>query len=1391
LLAKRLSILLACSCFLVLNLFAPSARAQQPTWPLTGATFSSSVEELQKASAAVPAEKFAETTVLYEKDAYVLDASNRLTYRHTMVFRVESQAAVEGWAELRVRWAPWHQNQPEIRARVISPDGKVSTLDPKTITDGPAREDTNDTYTDQRVRKAPLPAVTVGAIVEEESSVSDKEPFFAGGVVYRDGLSRGVPLVQAAMTVDAPKELKLQYRVHNLPNARITDEEKDGVRHLTVTQGYQSGDAESDIDLPTHKVKGAVVEFSTGDSWSAIAQGYRKLAESQIDPEKARALLPAGLSGDRNGRIEKIVARLHKEIRYTGIEFGENNLQPATVADITHRHYGDCKDKAALLVGMLRAAGIPANMALLDSGPGLDVNPELPGMDQFDHAIVYVPAENAGGDPLWIDATADYAQVGTLPRMDRGRKALIIAENTTGLTEIPMQKPEDDKVIELRDVTMAEYGPSHITETSVTHGQVDAEYRSAYDGEVSRKTREDLEAYAKNTYLAKSLVSVQHGDAHDLTKPFDLKLEMSEARRANTQINDAAVAIPYSNTFYRLPKWFRTDPNEEGVKLTPQQEENRKRAVEARSKEFDVFPFVTEWRYTITPPVGFVLRALPEDKKIPMGPATLSQHYETGPQGVIQATLRFENPKDRYTLEEALALRDAVLAIYKQDIISIVFDQAGAKLVAAGKIKEGLAADRDLIAQHPKEGLHHAQVAYAYLKVGMGDRARAEARLAVKLDPKSPVGYRALGRMCQVNEIAQQWAPGFDWECAANALKQAVELEPDDTDTILNLAFLNEFDVEGERYTQKAHLAEAIRGYRDVKAKDKSTGDQYDDNILFDLLYSGQYKELLEEVEKLGSSATRRSMAIAASVALDGGDKGVQAGIARADRMAGGAQERSSALVDAGNLLVRMRLYPEAAGVLTAGADGQENAAAVTQQVSIFRSLKPWKDEFLPDTDPRSVVQRMFVASLTGSIDEAAANRLLARHAYATQDEWKENLKRAAANLGYLHLYASRSNQSATVLMDVIAGMLKLSAEGDDESGYRVTLLSLGAKPQHYFVSKEAGSYKVVTDGNTLSESGAYALYLLQSGRLKEAHALLDWTRDRLHKGGGDDPLSGPLLPRFWSVGDPADSAAMQLAADALLAYSKGIGERIPALRDAWQKAANEDARLNLALLLGTAYQTMEDAANLQAMSAEVLKKYPDSYLALGLAARADELQKNWPHWKQMLDAQIAKHSEDENLVRLKAEYAEAIGDFSLARETEQSLVTDGKASANDYNLLGWFGLFDGKLEGDSLKNAQQANLMTNNSSFAVMHTLACLYAATGKTIEARDLLLKAMVAANLTQPNDSVWYGLGSIYEQYGVNDAAIEAYRKVEKPTGHISSIDTWLLAEKRLAALTAAHP
>jgi len=336
-------------------------------------------------------------------------------------------------------------------------------------------------------------------------------------------------------------------------------------------------------------------------------------------------------------------------------------------------------------------------------------------------------------------------------------------------------------------------------------------------------------------------------------------------------------------------------------------------------------------------------------------------------------------------------------------------------------------------------------------------------------------------------------------------------------------------------------------------------------------------------------------------------------------------------------------------------------------------------------------------------------------------------------------------------------------------------------------VTRDNGSYREVAgEGSKDSLSGNYLLYLLKNGRDKEARALLDWIRDSMHKGGGDDPLSGPLLPRFWTVGDTADPTKMKWAAAALVADNPAILDMIADLRTAWENANNDDTRMNFALLLATAYRTAQDGDHLQEIATEILKKYPDSYTAIGFAGKADEYLKKWDDWKQILDAQLARHSSDETLIRMKVAYLETHGEWAAARSALQILMDKGKATAGDYDRYGWSALFDNSVNEDAVKAARQGVTLTNSSSFNELHTLASLYAAQGKTNEARDVVVKTMSMSNLAVPNDLLWFVFGSMYEKFGIEDAAIEAYEKVNKPEGYIAPTATYLLAQSRLKAL-----
>jgi hypothetical protein len=855
---------------------------------LDGPAFSASASDISAVAAKIAPEKFADATVLYEEQKYVFDSTGRTTSTHRLIYRIETPDAVESWSQAAVQWEAFYQNAPLIQARVIQANGSVVELDQKTVTDVPVQEQGVGIYSNDRIHNAPLPALEVGAIVEVQTTCADKEPYFSAGEDYRNYFQRAVPMIRSRLVVEVPADTSLNFRTGFLPGLAIQDETVDGVRRLTFDQGHLNPWIKSDIDLATRVPRAPSVEFSTGKSWQAIAAAYARLAEPQIHPDQAKSLLPTKIPHDRLVLIRLLVASLHKEVRYTGVEFGKSKLQPQETKEILKRHYGDCKDKASLLVAMLRTAGIQANLALLEHGPGRDVNPELPGATQFDHAIVYVPS-SGGNTPLWIDATAEFTQAGNLPYQDQGRLALIVSDKTRELTLTPEPRPEDSVLTETREFLLADYGPAHIVESSMTTGDIDANYRSYYGGPENQNVKTYLENYVRQAYNAKALTSIEHGDGRELTKPFVLRLDMAKASRGLTGIGDASAAIYSAGTYFDLPAWFSTDPDPGNLKPTADEESNRKKAEEQRSLEYEVQPFIAHREYRIVPPAGFAVRAVPANKIVPMGPASLSEIYAVDAQGVVTADFTFTTGKSHYSLDDVLALRKAVLEENKGPAVIITFDQAGEKLLGAGKIREALAWDRALIESHPKDAIQHLRMAYVLMKAGIGGESKAEANKAVQLDPQFAYAWKILGWVLQNNSIGVLRGTGYDLVGAVNAYRKATQLDSDDYNAREDLASLLEFDARGSRYASIAGLNQAILEYQTLKQQNKTSAEHYESYLLSCLLYARRYKDLLAELASDPNAENRDSLSIAAIVATDG----VAAGLRRADLVPGGEDARS------------------------------------------------------------------------------------------------------------------------------------------------------------------------------------------------------------------------------------------------------------------------------------------------------------------------------------------------------------------------------------------------------------------------------------------------------------------------------------------------------------------
>jgi tetratricopeptide (TPR) repeat protein len=1363
--------------------------AQQAAAPWNAPHFSVDPRALYEAASAVAVPDDANLLILEDDEAYTFDDAGRIDHVSHFVYKILTQKGAEGADNLTVGWEPWHEARPIIRARVITPDFVEHPLDLNNVTEEPARGGDYKTYSDGKTLRAPFPAISAGVVVEAEFVEHDTEPFFDAGRVGRIGFGHErVPVEHSRAILQAPASLPLHTGALLLPRLKPTRTEADGKVTLTYDIGRLEGIEPAEPDLPRDLVRFPEIDFSTGKSWQAVSADYAKIVDSHAGPAAVQAIVDKLIEGKKTVAEKEatILDYLDQEVRYTGIEFGEAAIVPHDPAETLTHKYGDCKDKATLLVAMLRAAGIPANVALLNAGGRLDVPADLPGMGMFDHAIVYVPADRSSKSDgsktagLWIDATDTYARLGQLPSGDQGRLALIASPETSALVKIPESSSADNSLREYREVTLSENGPATVSEKTEPTGVFEAYYRTYYADKPDKDMREALTNYVKGQYVAEKLASVDRTDPADLSQQFSLTLVADRARRGYTDLNSAQVAIRLEAIFNQLPNDLKRKDDSEDKKKQEKDIPKKPRTEDWELAE----PFNADWHYTIVPPEGFVPKELPKDASIPLGPALLTEEFSTAKDGVVLAHLKFDSVERRYTVAEATDLRTKVAELSSGAAILVNFEPIGQALLHQGKVAEALAAYHSLIARHPDDAVHHLQLASVLLEAGMGESARAEARLAVKLDPNSAVAEKTLAEILRHDLVGRNLRAGSDLTGAAEAYRAAIKLDPDDHTTVGDLAILLEYDSVGRRYSGQSKMKEAIAQYQSL-GQDKLAELGIAGNLAFALFYGGVPDGAIKAAQTLNPEPTAL---LGASEAILHGSK---AGQDEVNKRSSGDAAFKSASKTAGEMLMNMRQYPLAADFLEAGASG-DNAAQTMGLASMLRGAQHHEDLKFQNT-PADIVKRTFLLTMDPDVTEAKMEAILSRNALVVMKNEDPDEKRKSIEAGRkLNSQMARQDESLDVTVDIVLQAFDPKAEGNDATGYREKVQIPGGTTMTAFVVKENGEYKLLDTNDKPNSIALEMLDRINSGDMQGAKVLLDWLREDVHLEGGDDPLGGPVFPRFWTKGQAPDARKMKLAAASILVGTKPTAAQGVAMLESAQKEAVSDReKTNILLALALGYSIQDNFAKLFEVSSALLKQEPESKLAFTESVQALLGLGRYDDAINLADERLKLLDGDFDAQRMKMVIESTRGNYAAASALGRKVVDQGKQDAEILNEIAWFALFTGKVSDADIAAAIKATQLANDNPH-ILHTLACLYAETGKTKEARDLLLRSMDDLNLDEPDDDYWYAFGRIAEQYGERQTAIADYRKLQVPK-EILAVPTssYRLAQMRLKALAAPAP
>jgi len=265
------------------------------------------------------------------------------------------------------------------------------------------------------------------------------------------GFENSMPILRDRLEVYAPVGRPLQHQMLNgeIPGTVVYEKTNlDGwVRHTWTAQ--QIPQLFEEPNMPPAYTVAQRLLLSTLTDWREVSRWYWNLAKPRIetvspDMQSMVDQLTHGLT-DRRTRIQVLFQFVSQQIRYMGVtpEEAAPGYEPHDVRMTFENRSGVCRDKAALLVALLRMAGFEAFPVLIDTGAKKDLAVPQPF---FNHAITAV--REPDGSYLLMDST-DETTRDLLPTYLCNRSFLVATPEGETLLTSPVP-PAENNLLHIR-----------------------------------------------------------------------------------------------------------------------------------------------------------------------------------------------------------------------------------------------------------------------------------------------------------------------------------------------------------------------------------------------------------------------------------------------------------------------------------------------------------------------------------------------------------------------------------------------------------------------------------------------------------------------------------------------------------------------------------------------------------------------------------------------------------------------------------------------------------------------------------------------------------------------------------------------------------------------------
>ena len=325
-------------------------------------------------------------------------------------------------------------------------------------------------------------------------------------------------IIRKVYKITLPSDKPLQYKFYNGEVQVETKIQADKMIYIFTKNNISTFKSEANMVAVSDVAPKLLL--STSPDWQAKSRWFYQVNEdygSFIAPSEVKAKVNEILKDAKNemDSVNKLTHWAGDEIRYLGLTMGtgEGYTLHNGKTIFTDR-CGVCKDKASILVTMLRAAGFEAYPAMTMAGSRIDKIPA----DQFNHSVSVVKLRDGKFhllDPTWVPFVRELWS-----SLEQQQNFLIGTKNGEDLSITPVSDPEKHYLKMSCTSSLSENGTLSGVLTIDAEGQSDASFRNSMTRSFRSLWTANYESDLLKDFPQMKILAINYPDGYDYSKPF-------------------------------------------------------------------------------------------------------------------------------------------------------------------------------------------------------------------------------------------------------------------------------------------------------------------------------------------------------------------------------------------------------------------------------------------------------------------------------------------------------------------------------------------------------------------------------------------------------------------------------------------------------------------------------------------------------------------------------------------------------------------------------------------------------------------------------------------------------------------------------------------------------